>query len=108
MGFSAFASIFTADFAAGDHRLFLRTESGFAMSFGNQTIAVADGAAKTAHINAHKKAMMLQRTRPDLFAGLPPSAANPQQGTAQPGQQIGQPTITPGAGKGTPSQNGLQ
>lgn len=68
----------------------------------------ADGPAKTAHINAHKKAMMLQRTRPDLFAGLPPSAANPQQGTAQPGQQIGQPTITPGAGKGTPSQNGLQ
>lgn len=70
----------------------------------------ADGPAKTAHINAHKKAMMLQRTRPDLFAGMPPSAANPTGGQGLNGTPLGKPTVTPGSNKGPApaGNNGVQ
>lgn len=56
----------------------------------------ADGPAKTAHIKAHKMAMVLQRTRPDLFQGLPPSAANPRAGAGMDTEMLGRPTLTPG------------
>lgn len=53
----------------------------------------ADTKAKFAHIEAHKKAMMIVRNNPELFAAFDPN--NPQgQGTPQiPGQQ--QPPTTP-------------
>lgn len=41
---------------------------------------LADNPAKFAHINAHKRSMMIQRVKPELFANLPPSAANPTAG----------------------------
>ena len=37
----------------------------------------ADTKAKTAHIEAHKKAMMIQRNQPELFAHLAPEAGGP-------------------------------
>lgn len=52
----------------------------------------SDTPAKMAHMNAHKKAMVLQRTRPDLFAGLPPSAANPRAGAGIDQNSLGRPS----------------
>jgi hypothetical protein len=37
-----------------------------------------DTKAKFAHIEAHKKAMMIQRNNPELFAGLLPDQPQPQ------------------------------
>lgn len=41
---------------------------------------LSDTPAKFAHINAHKRAMLLLRARPDLFPNMPPSDTNPQAG----------------------------
>jgi hypothetical protein len=51
----------------------------------------ADTKAKMAHIEAHKKAMMIQRNQPELFAGLAPEAGGPAQPAngQGPGQQAG-------------------
>jgi hypothetical protein len=56
-----------------------------------------DNAYKFAHINAHKRALLLQRTRPDLFGMLPSSDQNP---TASLVDNADQPEI------GKPAQDG--
>lgn len=40
----------------------------------------SDTPQKIAHMNAHKRALILQRSAPQAFGNIPPSAANPTQG----------------------------
>jgi hypothetical protein len=59
----------------------------------------ADTKAKFAHVEAHKRAMMIQRNSPELFSGLQIGEPAPNQ-AAQPGQ----PGLPQQAGPATPQQ----
>lgn len=75
-----------------DHRLHMEVHN-----------KATDTPAKYAHINAHKKALILQRTNPDMVPNIP-SALNPTDGNpAYPFQPSSAPA--PAMGKGTGQVN---
>ena len=49
---------------------------------------VQDNPQKIAHMNAHKRALILQQQKPEMFGNIPPSATNPR-----PGQPIADTTM---------------
>ncbi len=55
----------------------------------------ADTKAKFAHIEAHKRAMMIQRNNPELFQPPQPPTGQPGQSQGQPPQGIPSPTQPP-------------